>query len=185
MQRRTLERSAIALALLLITALGAEMRLTASQSKYPEHRHQQSDVHRYYVSPAESWLAGRGWETDYRQNFIPPPLQGVFVATAKMLAPSASDGTLRRTQAWIGSLAILLAFWIGCEIGGPFVGLFAAVFFAFNPDVVRSAESLLTETHYFVLLFGFLAVLLCALRIDKSWLFAAAGAQAKRCRKPP
>ena len=101
----------IAIALLALTALGAWLRLDASESRYGPDEYQQSDVHRYYVSPAESLLAGRGWVTDYGQNFIPPPLQGVFILAVKFLHPDVSYGTIRCIQAWIGSLAIPLV-WV-------------------------------------------------------------------------
>ena len=176
MRRPTLAGALVGVALFVIVGLGAHLRFESSQSKYKPHRYQQSDVHRYYVSPADSLLAGRGWETDYGQNFIAPPLQGVFVALVKGLNPSASYGMIRRVQAWIGALGILLAFQVGREMGGRWVGLLAAGFFAFDPHVVKAAESLLTETSYFTLLFGFLAVLLRALDRDSPWLFASAGA---------
>ncbi len=137
-------------------------------------------MHRYYVSPAESWLAGRGWVTDYEENFIPPPLQGVFVLAIEAALPGASYGTLRAVQAWISALAIPLAFWIGLQMGVPeraaWVGLVSAALVAVDPDLIDHVSILLAESNYVVLLFAFLGVLLLAVRRRSARLLAASGA---------
>ena len=158
----------IALLLLGFIGVGAWLRLEAAQSQFRPNQYQRSDVYRYYVSPANSFLAGRGWVTDYPQNFIPAPLQGIFILAVKTLHPEASYGTIRRTQAWIGTLAIPLAFFVGAGMRNRWVGLLAAGFIAVDPSVVKTASLLLTESNYLVLLFGFLSVLLFALRKQKT-----------------
>ncbi len=166
----------VAAALLLVVGAGARTRADAGSALYGPDEHQPWDVHRYYVSPAESWLAGRGWVSDFRQNFIPAPLQGAFVALVKVAWPGASYGTMRGFQAALSVATILLAFFIGCQLKDRWVGLLAAGFLAFDSFVVYYVAILLAENNYLFLLFAFLGVLLAALRRDSTTLIAASGA---------
>jgi len=161
--------------LALALAVGAVLRLDAVDSRYGPDSHQSSDVQRYYVGTADSFLAGRGWNPDLPSNFIPPPLQAAFIVAAKWIYPDVSYGTLRTLQALFSTLSIGLAFWIGVEMGGLGVGLAAAWLLALDPGVIKWVGILLAETHYFFLLFAFLGTLLVALRRRSPRWMAASG----------
>ena len=130
---------------------------------------------RYYVSTAESLVAGRGFADGYEYNFIPPPMQALFLAGIKLLVPGADFETMRLAQALISIATLPLVFALGSAMGGPLVGALAAVLVAIDPDVIGLVSTLLAETNYFFLLFAFLLVLLTALRRDAARWFAGAG----------
>ena len=155
--------------------VGAALRLGAVDDRLPPNRHAPGDVERYYVGTAESYLAGTGWVSRYRQNFIPPPLQAGFIVLVRKLVPDASYGALRTVQAWIGTATIVLAFWIGAQLGGRWAGVAAAVLFALDPAVVGLVGVLLAETNYLFLLFAFLGTLIAATRRCSATLAGASG----------
>jgi hypothetical protein len=169
---RVLQAALLGLALVVGTA----MRWHAVPSKFGPHECQQADVYRYYVSTAESFLAGRGWATDYEWNFIPPPLQAAFIVVTRLVLPEASYGTMRYVQAVLSVATILLAGWVGLELGGRWAGVAAASLVALDRNVVEYVAILLAENNHFFLLFAFLGLLLLALRRESAWLMAAAGA---------
>lgn len=174
-RRRRRERWIVWFLLLTCIAAGALLRFRAVPSRFGPDRCADGDVYRYYVSVADSFLAGEGWETDYPWNFIPPPGQAAFLVAVRGLAPAADFDAMRRVQAWIAIAAIPLAFWIGLRMGGRWVGLAAAALIALDRQVAAFVGILLAESNYFVLLFLFLALLLEALRRRNPGWMAAAG----------
>jgi len=169
---RTLQLVVLAVILLV----GCALRVRAVPRQFAPDACQQYDVYRYYVSTADAWLAGEGWVADYEWNYIPPPLQAVFVVAVRTLLPTANFGTMRGVQAVVSVATILLAGWIGLQLGGRWTALAAAGLVAIDLDVIRYVGVLLAETNYFFLLFAFLGLLLHGLRRDSSWVLAASGA---------
>jgi 4-amino-4-deoxy-L-arabinose transferase-like glycosyltransferase len=176
---RRLARARTAQILVTITLLGGFLRFEQVTKKFGPDEHAPVDVYRYYVSPATSLLAGRGWVTDYKYNYIPPPGQAAFIALVKSSSPDANYHTVRYLQALLSTLAIPLAFWVGFRMGGPWVGLASAVLVAFNPSIIWHVSILLAESNYFFFLILFLATLLEAChRRSLRWSVASAGALA-------
>lgn len=167
---------ALQLALLsAILLVGAALRVSAIPSQFPSHACQQQDVYRYYVGTAEAWMAGQGWVPAYEWNYIPPPLQAAFVVAVRTLLPGADFGTMRGVQAAVSVATILLAGWIGLQLGGRWTALAAAGIVSVDVNVIHYVGILLAETNYFFLLFAFLGLLLAGLRRESPWILAASG----------
>ena len=99
----------LALAVLTLTLIvGALLRLDAVSSSLPADKYAGSDVARYYVSTAESFMAGNGWLPAYEYNFIPPPLQAAFIVVVKSLAPNSNYSHIRYVQALLSIVTIVL-----------------------------------------------------------------------------
>lgn len=155
--------------------VGATLRIDAvSRASRPE-AHAGGDVARYYVSTAESFLAGKGWTPNYEYNYIPPPLQAFFIALIQRAAPGGDYQTIRAAQVVLSILTVGLAFLIGCLMGTRLTGAIAAVIIAVDPDIIGLVAILLTENNYFFLLFAFLALLLTALTRDSLVLLGLSG----------
>lgn len=165
--------SAAIFALALI--FGALLRVDAVARLYPPTKHAGGDVQRYYVSTAESLLSGRGFESSYEYNFIPPPMQALFLAGIKAALPMADYQTMRAAQAVVSIATLALAFLLGRALGGTLVGALAALFLAIDPEVIGLVSTLLAETNYFCLLFAFLLALIAALRREAARWFLGAG----------
>jgi len=157
----------VALIILAVALLGgAVLRFDAAPRLFSATTYAGGDVSRYYVSTAESFLAGEGWTPSYESNYIPPPLQSVFIVAMKLVFPGGDYGTLRYAQAVLSVVTIGLVFLVGCLMSGRLTGALAALLIAIDPDAIGYAGSLLAENNYFFLLFLFLAVLLRALLKD-------------------
>jgi 4-amino-4-deoxy-L-arabinose transferase-like glycosyltransferase len=167
---------ALLLAVLALSlVVGATLRLQSATSRFAPDQCSPHDVTLYYVSTAESVLAGRGWVPAYKANYVPPPLQTVFVILIKTVAPDANYGTMRTVQAWLSVATILLAFWIGMQISSPWVGALAAALIAVDPGVVFWVSTLLPDSNEFFLLFASLGILLTAVERRSPRLIAASG----------
>src|SRR5882672_5406284 len=69
-----------AFALAVVMLFGAWLRIDAVPRRYAPDKDSGGDVARYYTSTAESLVAGRGFQNSYDNNFIPPPMQALFLA---------------------------------------------------------------------------------------------------------
>ncbi len=164
------------LALLFIVGLGAYWRFAVAPSEYGPDSIQSGDVRRYYVSTAESVLAGNGWVPSYNANFLPPPLQTVFVLAVKLI-PGSNFQTARYLQAAASVLTIVLAYGVGLHMcRNKLGGTIAAALVAFDPHLVRWVSTLLTETNFFFLFFSFMLALLIGLKKRSALWAGAAGA---------
>ena len=163
--------------LLLIAALliGGYFRIDYMHRPFTAETHENQDVKRYYLGPAESFLSGTGWETPLKYNFIPPPLQSVFIVLVKWSMPQANYHTMRTVQAVLSIITIYLAFLIGRQLGGEWTGALAALLLALDMQVVRLVGYLLAENNYFLLLFAFLALTLYSVKRPKCSLWGVTG----------
>jgi 4-amino-4-deoxy-L-arabinose transferase-like glycosyltransferase len=164
------------LVLAIALLLGAWFRIDAVARRYPPTEDSPHDVQRYYVSTAQSLLAGRGFETSYESNFIPPPLQALYIAGVKLLLPAADFATMRAGQALISIATLALVYRLGTLMSGPMLGACSALLVALDPDVIGLVATLLAETNFFLLLFAFLSALLVALERRAPTWFMGSGA---------
>ena len=140
--------------------VGATLRVDDVPRRHAPDAYRSGDVRNYYVSTAESFLAGEGWTPSYRYNYIPPPLQSAYIVLVKKVFPSADYHTARAVQCVLAVLTIGLVYLIGLAVGSPLFGSVAAFLFAIDVDVVGYVSVLMTENNYLFLLFAFLLVLL-------------------------
>jgi 4-amino-4-deoxy-L-arabinose transferase-like glycosyltransferase len=140
--------------------VGAMLRIDEVPRRHAPDAYDSGDVRGYHVSTAESFLAGEGWTPRYRYNYIPPPLQAVYIVLIKKIFPSADYHTIRAVQCVLGVMTIGLVYLIGLAVGSPLFGSVAAFVYAIDPDVVGYVSILMTENNYLFLLFSFLLVLL-------------------------
>ena len=151
-------RARARLPLLLLGAallLGSLPRLDAVSRFYPPDRDQRTDARRYYISMAESVLAGQGWIPSYPTNFIPPPGQAAFILVLKAAWPRSDFQHLRTVQAVVSIATILLAYLLGRALRDPWTGALAAVVLALHYKVSEMVGVLLPETNHLFLLFAF------------------------------
>jgi 4-amino-4-deoxy-L-arabinose transferase-like glycosyltransferase len=166
----------IAFGLVLASLLvGGVSRFRAAPSRFGPEDPEGTDAYRYYVSVATNFRDGRGWVTDYEWNFIPPPGQAAFILAVTELVPGATLRTARYAQAFVSTLGIALAFWIGMQIRGAWGGVTAAAFVALDRQVAGCVATLLAESNYLFLLLAFLGLLVVAVRRRHLWLLAASG----------
>ncbi len=142
------------------------MRLHDAWVHY-DYEARKGDVAKYYLGTAQSFLERGAWESALDSNFIPPPLQSVFMVSVWRMWPDATLGDLRVIQAVLGTCAIWFAYLIGVSMGGRVSGLVAAALVAFDPYLVQWTGFLLAESNYIVLLFGFLVALLRAVETQR------------------
>lgn len=166
------------LALLLLggaLVLGSLPRIDAVSRFYPPDRDQRTDARRYYISMAESALAGRGWMPSYPTNFIPPPGQAVFIYVLKAAWPHSDFQHLRTVQAVVSIATILLAYGLGRALHDTWAGVLCAWMVALHYKLSEMVGVLLPETSHVFLLFAFVLVLALALERRSAWTCAAAG----------
>lgn len=166
-----MQRLVLAVALIV----GALLRIDAVGRLYPATEDSKGDVQRYYVSTAESLVKGRGFETSYEYNFIPPPLQALYLATVKLVLPAADLGTMRAGQALISVATLLIVYRLGLLMSGAMLGAWSALVIALDPDVVGLVSTLLAETWFFFLLLSFACLLLVAEQRRAPTWYAGAG----------
>jgi hypothetical protein len=156
-------------------AVGSLPRIDAVSRFYPPDRDQRTDARRYYISMAESALAGKGWIPSYPTNFIPPPGQAVFIYVLKSVWPRSDFQHLRTVQAVVSIATILLAFALGRRLHDDWTGVVCAWIVALSYKLSEMVGVLVPETNHVFLLFAFVLVLSLALERRTSWPAAAAG----------
>jgi 4-amino-4-deoxy-L-arabinose transferase-like glycosyltransferase len=142
-------------------------------------RHETGFYDRVYYEGSAEGLADGEWfkfppafgDPD-QEDALHPPLTALVLAPAALLTED-SDLAMRFTVALAGTAAVVLAGLIGREIGGPMVGLVAAVLAALYPNLWMNDGIVMAET--FATL-GTAATVLFAYRVLRSptWPNAAA-----------
>jgi hypothetical protein len=166
--------------------LGSLPRIDAVSRFYPPDRDQRTDARRYYISMAESVLAGQGWIPSYPTNFIPPPGQAAFILVLKAAWPRSDFQHLRTVQAVVSIASILLAFALGLALHGRWTGALAALFTAMHYKLSEMVGVLLPETNHLFLLFAFVLAWGFALqRRTLPWCAAAGALLALACLFKP
>lgn len=142
---------------LLIAALavGSVPRIDAVSRIFTKDRDQRSDVRQYYVSVADSVLAGRGFIPSYPTNFIPPPGQALFILVLKWIWPAADYQHMRSVQALVSIATLAVAAAVAARLGGPWAGVVCAWLLALSYRHAAWVGILLPETNYVFLLFAF------------------------------
>lgn len=156
--------------------LGSLPRIDAVSRFYPPDRDQRTDARRYYISMAESVLAGQGWIPSYPTNFIPPPGQAAFILALKVAWPRSDFQHLRTVQAVVSIATILLAYALGRALRDRWTGALAALILALHYKHAEMVGVLLPETNHLFLLFAF--VLAWGMALQRRTLGWCAGAGA-------
>ena len=166
--------------------LGSLPRIDAVSRFYPPDRDQRTDARRYYISMAESALAGQGWIPSYPTNFIPPPGQAAFILVLKAAWPRSDFQHLRTAQALVSLATILLAYALGHALRERWTGALAALVTALHYKLSEMVGVLLPETNHVFLLFAFVLAWGFALRRRTlPWGAAAGGLLALACLFKP
>jgi hypothetical protein len=166
--------------------IGSLPRIDAVSRFYPPDRDQRTDARRYYISMAESALAGQGWIPSYPTNFIPPPGEAAFILVLKAAWPRSDFQHLRTVQAVVSMATILLAYALGCALHGPWTGALSAFVTALHYKLSEMVGVLLPETNHVFLLFAFVLAWGFALqRRSLPWCAAAGALLALACLFKP
>lgn len=149
----------VCLTLLLLTAAGVGVR--AGHLARTGVRTNQAlgfDSYQYYVSAAESLLAGRGLDPAYNHRtpappaYVPPPLQSVFVAAVYRLRGAHDLFSIYHTQIALNLAAGLIAFFIMLEWSGLAAALAAYAGWMLYPEFAYWVSVPMAESNYFLLM---------------------------------
>ena len=166
--------------------LGSLPRIDAVSRFYPPDRDQRTDARRYYISMAESALAGQGWIPSYPTNFIPPPGQAAFILVLKAAWPRSDFQHLRTVQALVSIATILLAYALGRALHDRWTGALSALTTSLYYKHSEMVGVLLPETNHLFLLFAFVLAWGMALqRRTLGWCAAAGALLALACLFKP
>jgi 4-amino-4-deoxy-L-arabinose transferase-like glycosyltransferase len=118
-----------------------------------------------YYDLARSWL---GWISPFAMDATHPPLYTAFIAAILGLFRGPNPAPILVLQMFLSAAICPLTFWLGTRLASENVGRMAALWVAFDPELIFFSPQLQTETLFLFMEMSFFVWLYDVIKNDNS-----------------